>query len=277
MLTDDFTAPYRASGQGSASSSSTVLVSDRSLLMEERDALNEKGNSNSSLGADVQPNLVKDIWTRLVETPRELTVATCLAATVLLLVVITSFTVHVPGSYARMYTLSQQNSLQPEYIDPFGGPMELGGSRHCGSYPSEAESLGCVFDVMNFGWTAPECYYEGLSAKGISRGPYSFYLDANLTVEIPQDVTASGRVVDVYTTRHYHREHCKWSQAVLALARGDDDFLVPQVIAQQNHTAHCQHYIKQSQAEPWEEVDTWTRVVYNSCIRLFEADLLIVV
>ncbi len=96
-------------------------------------------------------------------------------------------------------------------------------------------------------------------------------------MEIAHDVALSGRVVDVYTARHYYREHCKWSQAVLAQAKEDDNVLIPEVIAQQSHTAHCQHYIKESQGKPMEKVDTWTRVVYNSCIKLSEADLLIVV
>ncbi|QKX63210.1 uncharacterized protein TRUGW13939_10379 [Talaromyces rugulosus] len=173
-------------------------------------------------------------------------VATCFATSILLLITITSFTGHKPGSYVRLYTVSQQNAFQPEHLDSFGGPMELGGTYRCGSYPSEAKSLGCVFDLMNFGWTAPECYYEGVSVPGIAEGPYKFYLDKNLTVEIPQDVALSGRVVDVYTTRHYHGEHCKWSQAVVALAKEDGNILIPQVIAQQNHTIHCQHYIEES-------------------------------
>ncbi|KAJ5770659.1 uncharacterized protein N7511_002710 [Penicillium nucicola] len=270
-------SPYYDSGPSSPSESSSRSEYDRVPLVEENNPLNEKGECDLDLPSSFQPSTAKEIWTRIVETPRALVVATCFATTVLLLIVITSFTVHKPGSYVRMYTLSQQNALQPEYRDSFGGPMELGGTYRCGSYPSEAKSLGCVFDLMNFGWTAPECYYEEISTAGIAKGPYKFYLDEDLTVEIPQDVALSGRVVDVYTTRHYHREHCIWSQAVLALAMKDDNVLIPQVIAQQNHTAHCQHYVEESQGKPMEKVDTWTRVVYNSCIKLSEADLLIVV
>ncbi|KZF21985.1 hypothetical protein L228DRAFT_277365 [Xylona heveae TC161] len=264
------------SSSPSPSSSTSTFAYDQVPLVDEEHGLEEKNHDDLIRSLKSRPNSVQDICRRFLETPKTLIIAAILATATLVTVVVTSFTVHTPGSYVHMHTIPQKNALQPDYIDSFGGPLELGGTRRCGSYPSEAEALGCVFDLMNYGWTAPECYYESLSTAGLSEGPYKFYLDSNLTVEIPQEVAMTGRVVDVYTTHHYHTEHCKWSQAILAMAKKDDNVLIPQVIAQQNHTKHCLKYVENSEKTPSEKINTWTRVVYNSCIKLSEADVLLV-
>lgn len=249
------------------SPSSSITDDHVPFMSEDRHDQGEDINNGQRTAHTIH---LRQMFTKTQKTPL---VVGILVFIVLCIVVVSSFTNHVPGSWVKFQTVAQEASLQPDYKDAHGGPMELGGSQPCGSYPTQAQDLGCVFDMMNFGWTPPECYYEDISSKFFARGPWRWYLDTNMTVEIPQRYASLGRVVEVYTTRGYHIEHCKWAEAMVKLAEENDDVLIPGVLAPLAHRTHCPMLIEESDGKPLEEVTTWTRMVYNSCVRLSEVNV----
>lgn len=243
---------------------------DRLPLIEEEDG--QAMEKESPMGLH-RTQSVRHVWQDCLEAPKTLVIAASLATILVLTVIVSSFTNHTPGSYVQLFTLAQKNSPRPDFKDPFDGPIELAGSHRCGSYPSEAGALGCVFDIMNYGWTASECYYEDLAMEGLSHGPWKWYLDPDGTVEIPQDDQVLGRAVEVWTELGYHLEHCKYTQKIMQRAANNDDVLVPQELAQRNHTKHCYGLVNGPQTSSPLVVNTWVRTLYNPCVRLSQVEL----
>ncbi|KAK6613032.1 hypothetical protein H4I95_01376 [Botrytis cinerea] len=176
--------------------------------------------------------------------------------------------------FVRIRTLSQQNSLQPDFVDRGEGPSpELGGTKRCGSFPSQAEQYGCVFDLMNYGFTAPECFYQDLYEEALATGPWPWYIGENLTLPLPQDVEILKRSVETWTQIKYHYQHCVYTMKIIARAVEDDDILVPQEIARDYHRNHCENLVGRYESGEWgngEVMNTWIRMLYNPCVRLSE-------
>ncbi|KAJ8110874.1 hypothetical protein OPT61_g6392 [Boeremia exigua] len=110
-------------------------------------------------------------------------------------------------------------------------PTYQGGSQvleHCGNTPEEAQALGCVWDLMSFGWTHPRCFKPDESKMWLEKyGPWKWYYDLNATQEIaPEDLTTTGRV---YTTQGYHVVHCLYIFKLLhmAVSHGFADYIDP--------------------------------------------------
>ncbi|TGO09334.1 hypothetical protein BTUL_0170g00260 [Botrytis tulipae] len=214
------------------------------------------------------------ILKEFVQAPKSLLVSGVLATLCILILTISSFTIHTPGSFVRIRTLSQQNSLQPDFVDAGEGPSpELGGTKRCGSFPSQAEQYGCVFDLMNYGFTAPECFYQDLYEEALATGPWPWYIGENLTLPLPQDVEILKRSVETWTQIRYHYQHCVYTMKIIARAVEDDDILVPQEIARDYHRNHCENLVGRYEAGEWgngEVMNTWIRMLYNPCVRLSE-------
>jgi hypothetical protein len=213
------------------------------------------------------------IWKSFIEAQRSIIVAGMLAMLCLLVLAISTYTVLRTTSKVVVRTLSQQHSLQPDFIDAIGGPLEMAGSMRCGSFPSQAEELGCIFDLMNYGFTPPECFYEDLYQEALSKGPWPWYIDGRFNVSLPQDDTILMRSVDVWSNMQYHYEHCKYTQKVVARALHDDSALIPQYFAHDIHRDHCIELIGRYESGGWgtgDRVNTWIRMKYNPCVRLSE-------
>lgn len=207
------------------------------------------------------------------QMPTRLIVTASVTILCFLILTITSFTVHTPGSFVVFRTFSQENSLQPDYVDFGGGPIELAGTDRCGSFPSQAEHNGCIFDVMNYGFTAPECFYQDLYDEAIAKGPWPWYIGENLTLSVPQEPALLMRSVEVWTNIAYHYQHCKYTQKIIARAVEDDNILVPQEIARDYHRNHCKDLVGRYERGEWgngEKMATWIRMLYNPCARLSE-------
>ena len=58
-------------------------------------------------------------------------------------------------------------------------------AKPCGSTPDEAIAAGCKFDVINFSWQRPECFFEEIHErywkKAQEHGPLRLYADAEYT------------------------------------------------------------------------------------------------
>jgi len=220
-----------------------------------------------------QKRSLRAIWQECIQAPKTLLAACILSILCLIILTTASFTIHTPGSFVVFRTLSQQHSLQPDFIDAGEGPLELAGTTRCGSFPSQAVQFGCVFDLMNYGFTASECFYEDLYEEALATGPWEWYIGENLTLPLPQDVEVLKRSVEVWTQIEYHYEHCKYTQKIVARAVENDDILVPQEIARDYHRNHCDDLMGRFESGEWgkgEILNTWIRMLYNPCVRLSE-------
>jgi hypothetical protein len=67
----------------------------------------------------------------------------------------------------------------------------------CGTSAKEAAVSGCIFDLMNYGWTPPTCYDHDLSNSSLSSGPWKWYYDKNATQPIEQHVIEKGQEMHI--------------------------------------------------------------------------------
>ena len=83
----------------------------------------------------------------------------------------------------------------------------------CGSIPSEARSLGCIFDVMDFSWTPMPCFNASLSRIyfdfAISKG-LQFWNDSAMTTLLSNEEVHYGVHEYLFTTQLFHNIHCEY-------------------------------------------------------------------
>jgi hypothetical protein len=106
-------------------------------------------------------------------------------------------------------SIAQANSYRPHFAETEEWPIEIAGSQQCGTFPAETRGRKCVFDVMHYSFTRQECYYPDIAEEALSHGPWKWYLDPSGNIEIPQDLEALGRAVEVFVEVEYVRERCK--------------------------------------------------------------------
>jgi hypothetical protein len=156
------------------------------------------------------------------------------------------------------------------------GPHDHGSSHSnpgvvaCGSSPAEARSMGCIFDVMSFAWTPPQCYDHEVSQMYLQRnGPWIFYLDHNATQPLEFDTLSDYEIV--WTEHSYHIVHClyAWERGHLAMNIGKGTFL-PGEMGSINHTRHCVDLLDDigDAAAPAKKVNAIAYLVYDSCTEL---------
>lgn len=136
----------------------------------------------------------------------------------------------------------------------------------CGNNPSEAKANGCIFDVMNYAWTRPECYDEGASKEALSRGPWKWYLDANATQPLEgQDLERLAFETEVWTEHSYHVAHCLYSLKLVHRAGMSGQWMLKEV-GSWNHTLHCDDLLMKTGTEG-ALVNTWVRTLYQPCVK----------
>jgi hypothetical protein len=163
------------------------------------------------------------------------------AAITLLVIVITITTASIKRdcpSTARAFpgqttaSLSQNTSI---------GNVVL---RGCGSTAAEAKERGCVFDLMNFGWTPAECYNEQLAQESLQNGPWKFFYDEAATKPIPgnQDTELLSVTETVWSSLEFHVAHCvyTWKQMHQSVTVGRP---LPDALLSFHHTSHCSDLI----------------------------------
>ena len=156
------------------------------------------------------------------------------------------------------------------------GPHDHGSSHSnsglvtCGSSPAEAKAMGCVFDVMSFAWTPPQCYDHETSQMYLNRnGPWIFYLDHNATQPLEFDSLSDHEIV--WTEHSYHIVHClyAWERGHMAMNMGKGT-LIPGEMGSINHTRHCVDLLDDvgEAAAPAKKVNAIAYLVYDSCREL---------
>ncbi|PYI06677.1 hypothetical protein BO78DRAFT_274705, partial [Aspergillus sclerotiicarbonarius CBS 121057] len=80
----------------------------------------------------------------------------------------------------------------------------------CGSSASEAQSLGCEWDILSFAWLPSSCIDHETTEKFRAAGPWRYYGDVGQTVEISEEQFSQDNVT-VYLTNEVHVAHCAYS------------------------------------------------------------------
>ncbi|KAL1622437.1 hypothetical protein SLS54_005002 [Diplodia seriata] len=148
-------------------------------------------------------------------------------------------------------------------------PTYQGGSRvveHCGNSPEEAQALGCVWDLMSFGWIHPRCYNPEESQLWMDKyGPWKWYYDLNATAEIPDDELTGTR--RVYTEQGYHVVHCLYIFKLLHLA-GMSGHIVTDEAIPLAHTQHCVDMISAPKYTDFKHINTRVDMLFARCVTL---------
>lgn len=137
----------------------------------------------------------------------------------------------------------------------------------CGNNPTEAKKNGCIFDVMNYAWTPPQCYDKVASEEALSRGPWKWYLDKNATIPVPggQDLERLAFETEVWTEHSYHVAHCLYALKLVHRGAMSGQLLLKEV-GSWNHTLHCDDLLQKT-GTSGDDVNTWVRTLYQPCIK----------
>lgn len=74
----------------------------------------------------------------------------------------------------------------------------------CGESPSEARSLGCLYDVTSSSWLPPECYDAELINEFLALRDWVWYYNVQGNIAAPREEVLAGNLDDLIVTREYH-------------------------------------------------------------------------
>lgn len=113
--------------------------------------------------------------------------------------------------------------------------------KHCGSSPSEARALGCVYDVMMQLWTPLDCYDGVLSERYLAKNNWTWYADSGAEHIMSDEEMALGEHTVIYVAQDYHVQHCifAWERVVRALRTQGP--LIEELISY-DHVIHCRDH-----------------------------------
>ncbi|KAI0137815.1 hypothetical protein F4776DRAFT_663389 [Hypoxylon sp. NC0597] len=129
---------------------------------------------------------------------------------------------------------------------------------HCGTSntTAEAESLGCVFDILSYSWTPKQCFdeetatefSEWLREPERQMGPFPFFYDLEGKNRV-QDERALGETFGavIHTTQEEHLAHCTFMmRRIHRVAESNGRLRLNSRYGNVNHTKHCSHEILKS-------------------------------
>jgi hypothetical protein len=143
----------------------------------------------------------------------------------------------------------------------------------CGNSPSEAEALGCKFDIMYWGWLHPNCYNETESRIWEQKyGPWPWKKrfpnsDPWKNEDVPRDKLKYETAV--FATDHYHWAHCLYSFKMVHMAALNGYMVSPEV-GPLSHTDHCIQRIYEYDSHKPNVFQTDVHNYYSVCYKLRE-------
>lgn len=151
----------------------------------------------------------------------------------------------------------------------------------CGNTTAEAESRGCVFDMLSHNWVAPACldpvteaeYRAYVADPARHFGPYPYYIDNDAVeggLEHVDDERVFAQLADspvlikVHTTREEHLAHCEFllrrtARAADGKVRMNDENL------QFWHAEHCLDELRHADRKPMDQLNEGFYVGYSPC------------
>ena len=142
----------------------------------------------------------------------------------------------------------------------------------CGNSTAEAESLGCVFDLLSHNWLPVPCMDYEITAEfrqyvlSADRhlGAWPYFIDAN--EERIKDETSLAHIGGqrVATTQEEYLAHCdflirRMHRAASGITKLDGS------IARYSHTLHCIHELKNPKAKPLDVLNKAFHVGFSDC------------
>jgi hypothetical protein len=108
----------------------------------------------------------------------------------------------------------------------------------CGSTPSEAKSLGCIFETTLSLWVPPDCYDFELETIYLQQEGLAYYRDVNLTQPVSLREVKTGESPGWFVPWDHHVRHCSfaWRKFHRAAAFGKK---IDGYVLQYAHTEHC--------------------------------------
>lgn len=134
----------------------------------------------------------------------------------------------------------------------------------CGSSPKEAESRGCIFDLMRNTWTPTACHNATAAQEALADNPWPLYLDKAGTKEVRlPELSFLPRVWSHYG---FHKRHCAYVFKV-AQQTFHPGQLVPSDLMSLAHLKHCGFELSNKEKNRSEE-RLGTEIVFGtaSCV-----------
>jgi hypothetical protein len=111
----------------------------------------------------------------------------------------------------------------------------------CGSTPTEARALGCVYDVMMQDWTPAECYDSILTEKYLASNNWTWWADSGAERAMSDEEIALGEHSVVYVAQDYHVKHCIFAWEKFVRAFRTQSPLITELISY-DHVLHCRDH-----------------------------------
>ncbi|KAF2216461.1 hypothetical protein CERZMDRAFT_33906 [Cercospora zeae-maydis SCOH1-5] len=137
---------------------------------------------------------------------------------------------------------------------------------HCGATVEEAQSQGCVYDVMANAWTPKECYFPSLAEDFLALPNSTWFYDESHEQQISMDILREGNIVTLYPHPTHHDRHCLYTWRKLSLA-AEMGSLVDTEAGSVPHTKHCTDYMAKMGDQIFEKPVQTSRK-FIGCIRL---------
>jgi|SRR3569833_1057220 len=136
-------------------------------------------------------------------------------------------------------------------------------SMPCGNSSTEALGNGCIFDIMSFTWSHPQCFDEELMSDFLKYKQWTWWFDAEGEKPVPWSHVSAGHHPQLYVTWEYHLAHCTfmWRKMHRAIAAGKP---LDSYVGNIHHTLHCGEMLLDREAA-LDERNTIIRVKYPSC------------
>ena len=110
----------------------------------------------------------------------------------------------------------------------------------CGETVTEAQELGCKWDLLASSWLPPACIDEELTNGFRDERRWRYFADSDGTEELfePELQYRVGPNDTYYTTLEWHRMHCnyQWRKMHRAMQK---ETLIESGLAKYHHTLHC--------------------------------------
>ncbi|EXF78031.1 hypothetical protein CFIO01_04377 [Colletotrichum fioriniae PJ7] len=130
----------------------------------------------------------------------------------------------------------------------------------CGNSSSEAQALGCHFDVLSFCWVPEECFDRELTDKFRNAGPWVFYTDQNKTASVTEEQFGSD-TQPVYLTNRLHKTHCAYNILRFHKALTENRMVHREDVL--THTQHCTQVLTRIN-EP-DDIEVRAKIQYPDC------------
>ena len=111
--------------------------------------------------------------------------------------------------------------------------------RSCGNSTAEAQSAGCVLDLIAGAWVHPDCYDKELENEFLALSDWQWFEDGDGKSELTlETIRATGGPDPYHTTKEYHQQHCvfTWHKLHRAVMNG---WPIDSHVGLYKHTHHC--------------------------------------